>query len=131
MLKNMTQEKFLKRYEKYDAAVQEYMEIISDALIEKYQDIPDIFVLTLDALAGNLTIMHKAMEAIAVEGGDIKGKDNYRGEKKSTELSAFLASQNNVIKLANIFGFTPMGKSKIRENTDAADVNKYLQNLIS
>ena len=127
----MTQEKFLKRYDKYDAAVQEYMEIISDALMQKYQDIPDIFVLTLDALAGNLTIMHKAMDAIAVEGGDIKGKDNYRGEKKSTELSAFLASQNNVIKLANIFGFTPMGKSKIRENTDAADVQKYLQNLIS
>lgn len=127
----MTQEQFIKRYEKYDDAVQEYMRIISDALMQKYQDVPDIFIMTLDALAGNLTIMNKAMKTIAYEGGDIKGKDNYRGEKKSTELSAFLASQNNVIKLANIFGFTPMGRSKIRENTDAADINKYLQNLIS
>ena len=126
----MTQEKFLERYKKYDSDVQEYMSYIAAALNEKYQDIPDIFIMSLDVLAGNLTIMNKAMKSIAYEGGDIVGKDNYRGEKKSTQLSAFLAAQNNVIKIANIYGFTPMGKSKIRENTDAADVQKYLENLV-
>lgn len=125
----MTQEIFLKRYEKYDDDVKEYMKIISDALIKKHQEIPDVFVLSLDVLAGNLTIMTKAMKSIAYEGGDIVGKDNYRGEKKSTQLSAFLAAQQNVLKILNSFGWTPIGKSKIRENNDAADVQKLIENL--
>ena len=125
----MTQEIFLKRYEKYDDDVKEYMKIISDALIKKHQEIPDVFVLSLDVLAGNLTIMTKAMKSIAYEGGDIVGKDNYRGEKKSTQLSAFLAAQQNVLKILNTFGFTPLGRSKIKENTDVADVQKLIENL--
>ena len=125
----MTQEIFLKRYEKYSEDVQEYMRIISNSLLNKYQEIPDVFVLSLDVLAGNLTIMTKAMKSIAYEGGDIVGKDNYRGEKKSTQLSAFLAAQQNVLKILNTFGFTPLGKSKIRENTDAADAIKLLESL--
>lgn len=125
----MTQEIFLKRYEKYDDDVKEYMKIISDNLIKKHQEIPDVFVLSLDVLAGNLTIMTKAMKSIAYEGGDIVGKDNYRGEKKSTQLSAFLAAQQNVLKILNTFGFTPLGKSKIKENNDAADVQKLIENL--
>lgn len=127
----MTQEDFIKRYERYEAEVQEYMRFVSNALMMKYQEIPDIFTITLDVLAGNLTIMYKAMKSIAYDGGDIVGKDNYRGEKKSTQLSAFLAAQNNVIKLCNLYGFTPMGKSKIKENTDASDVQKYLEQLVS
>ena len=125
----MNQKIFLKRYEKYDDDVKEYMKIISDALIKKHQEIPDVFVLSLDVLAGNLTIMTKAMKSIAYEGGDIVGKDNYRGEKKSTQLSAFLAAQQNVLKILNTFGFTPLGRSKIKENTDVADVQKLIENL--
>lgn len=127
----MTQETFLKRYESYAEDVQEYMKMFSNSLIEKYAEIPDVFVVSLDVLAGNLVIMTKAMKSIAYEGGDIVGKDNYRGEKKSTQLSAFLATQTNVIKLITAFGWTPMGKSKIKENTDAQDVQKYLQSLVS
>lgn len=125
----MTQENFLKRYEKYSEDVQEYMRIISNSLMKKHSEIPDVFVLSLDVLAGNLTIMTKAMKSIAYEGGDIVGKDNYRGEKKSTQLSAFLAAQQNVLKILNTFGFTPLGKSKIRDNNDAADALKLLENL--
>ncbi len=125
----MTQDIFLKRYEKYAEDVQEYMKILSDSLVKKYQEIPDVYVLSLDVLAGNLTIMTKAMKSIAYEGGDIVGKDNYRGEKKSTQLSAFLAAQQNVIKILNTFGWTPMGKSKIKTNTDSNDVAKLIENL--
>lgn len=125
----MTREKFLKRYEKYSEDVQEYMQMFADSLIEKHGEIPDVFVVSLDVLAGNLTIMTKAMKSIAYEGGDIVGKDNYRGEKKSTQLSAFLATQQNVIKLITAFGWTPAGKSKIRDNQDAQDLKDYLRNI--
>ena len=37
----MTQETFLKRYESYAEDVQEYMKMFSNALIEKYAEIPD------------------------------------------------------------------------------------------
>ena len=127
----MTQEKFLERYVKYSDDVKEYMKIISDSLIEKHGEIPDIFVLSLDTLAGNLTIMTKAMKSIAYEGCDIVGKDNYRGEKKSTQLSAFLAAQQNVLKILNTFGWTPMGKSKIKENKDTMDAAKLIESLVS
>lgn len=127
----MTQEIFLKRYEKYSEDVQEYMKMLSQSIMEKYQEIPDVFVISLDVLAGNLTIMTKAMKSIAYEGGEIVGKDNYRGEKKSTELSAFLATQQNVIKILNAFGFTPIGKSKIKSNTDVNDAAKLLEKLLN
>lgn len=126
----MTKENFLKRYETYEDRVREYMEIFADELENKYQEIPDIFLITLDVIAGNLTIMTKAMKDIVNDTVGIVGKDEYRGEKKSTQLSAFLASQNNVSKLIDKFGWTPLGKSKIRENSDKQDVQKLLENLV-
>ena len=127
----MTKENFLKRYETYEDRVREYMEIFADELERKYSEIPDIFLITLDVIAGNLTIMTKAMKDIVNDTAGIVGKDEYRGEKKSTQLSAFLASQNNVSKLIDKFGWTPLGKSKINENTDKQDVQKLLENLVN
>ena len=127
----MTQETFIQRYEKYDKQVQEYMKIFSDELVSKYNEIPEVFIVTLDIIAGNLTIMVQAMNDIVSGNVGIVGKDEYRGEKKSTQLSAFLASQNNVSKLVDKFGWTPIGKSRIKENTDKQDVQKYLEQLVS
>lgn len=129
MLKDMTKENFIQRYKDYNTQVQEYMRIFADSLVEKYQEIPDVFVVTLDVIAGNLTIMTSALKDLVSGQAEIVGKDNYRGEKKSTQLTAFLASQSNVAKLVEKFGWTPLGKSKIRENTDATDVAKYLESL--
>jgi len=127
----MDKEKFLKRYEAYDEEVKEYMKFFADAVEQKHQEIPDIFIASLDILAGNLTIMTKAMKSLVYENGHLVGKDNYRGEKKSTELSAFLAAQNNVIKIISAFGWNPLGKSRIRENTSKEDAAKLLENLMS
>lgn len=127
----MTQEKLLKRYASYNDTVKEYMQMLSDALIEKYTEIPNHFVVSLDVLAGNLVIMNKAMTSLTSGEANLVGNDHYRGEKKSTELTAFMAAQTNVMKILGIFGLTPLGKSKIKENTDAQDVNKYLQSLIN
>jgi len=126
----MTQEELLKRYTSYNETVQEYMKMLSDALIEKYVDIPEHFVVSLDVLAGNLVIMNKALTSLTSGQVGLVGNDHYRGEKKSTELTAFMSAQTNVMKILGIFGLTPLGKSKIRENSDAGDVNKYLQTLL-
>ena len=104
-------------------------EKIRKKLERKYSESPDIFLITLDVIAGNLTIMTKAMKDIVNDTAGIVGKDEYRGDKKSTQLSAFLASQNNISKLVDKFGWTPSAKSKIRESQDAADVAKYLESL--
>ena len=127
----MTQEELLKRYTSYNETVQEYMRMLSDELILKYTEIPNHFVVSLDVLAGNLVIMNKALTSLTSGQVGLVGQDAYRGEKKSTELTAFMSAQTNVMKILGIFGLTPLGKSKIRENTDAQDVNKYLHNLIS
>ena len=129
MLKYMTQEKFLKRYSKHDEQVKEYMKMFSESLVEKYKEIPDVFIVTLDIIAGNLTIMTKAMNELVNEESQIVGKDKYRGDKRSVQLGAFLAAQSNVAKLVEKFGWTPLGKSKIRENSTAADLQKYFEEL--
>lgn len=127
----MTQEELLKRYTSYNETVQEYMRMLSDELILKYTEIPNHFVVSLDVLAGNLVIMNKALTSLTSGQVGLVGQDAYRGEKKSTELTAFMAAQTNVMKILGIFGLTPLGKSKIRENADAADVAKYMEKLLN
>lgn len=124
----MKQKVLLERYKEYEKTVQEYMKMVSDALVEKFGDIPEVYVVSLDILAGNLVIMTKAITNIATDADGIVGKDNYRGEKKSTSLSAFLAAQNNVIKILTSFGWTPAGASKIRENKEI-NVEDFLEKL--
>ena len=123
----MTQKEFENRYENYSTQIQEYMKIFSNELYNKYGEIPEIFILTFDMIAGNLVIMCEALDEIKKSG--IVGKDNYRGEKKSTALSAFITSENTITNLVKEFGWTPSSKSRIRENTDKADVQKFLEDL--
>lgn len=127
----MTKENFIKRYTKYEEQVQEYMNSFANAIEDKYKEIPDVFLVTLDIIAGNLQIMVKSMNAITSGDADIVGKDEYRGEKKSTELSAFLASQNNVSKLVDKFGFTPLGLAKLKDVKNQNEVKQVLENLLS
>lgn len=125
----MKQKVLLERYKDYDPTVQEYMKMISGALIEKHGDIPEVYVVSLDILAGNLVIMNKAINNIATDADGIVGKDNYRGEKKSTSLSAFLAAQTNVIKILNSFGWTPMAKSKMKQNQEDVNIEDFIEKL--
>lgn len=127
----MTQEELLKRYTSYNETVQEYMRMLSDELILKYTEIPNHFVVSLDVLAGNLVIMNKALTSLTSGQVGLVGQDAYRGEKKSTELTAFMAAQTNVMKILGIFGLTPLGRSKIKEGDTAEDVKKVLNNLLS
>lgn len=125
----MLTDSFLKRYKDYDEQVREYMKMFADSLEEKYGEIPDVFIASLDILAGNLVVMYKSMKDIVNDKVGVVGNDKYRGEKKSTQLQAFMAAQHNVNTLINEFGWTPKAKSKIRENQDSKDIAKYLENL--
>lgn len=125
----MNQKDLMKRYKDYDSTVQEYLKMVSDALVEKFGEIPEVYVVSLDILAGNLLIMNKAITNIATDADGIVGKDNYRGEKKSTSLSAFLAAQTNVLKILNSFGWTPSGAAKIKNTDKEINVEQFLESL--
>ena len=116
----MKHKELMKRYDDYEDKVKEYMELISKELVKKNGD---------DILAGNLVIMTKAIQNISTDADGIVGKDNYRGEKKSTSLSAFLAAQTNVIKILNSFGWTPAGASKIRSSQQEVNIKEAIEAL--
>lgn len=119
----------LERYKDKNEKIQEYMNMLTATLEEKYQTIPESFVVSLDLLAFNLEVLFDSMKEMKEKG--MTETDKYRGEKKSTGLQSFFNAQNYITKILAQFGFTPAAKSKIRENTDKADVQKLLENLVS
>lgn len=120
-------EKVLQRYSSYRKEIQEYMNFFINSLIEKYGEVNESFLVSLDLLALNLEVLFKSVDEMKDKG--MTETDKYRGEKKSGAMQAFFNSQNYIHKIIASFGFTPSSKSKIRENQDAADVAKYLENL--
>lgn len=120
-------EEILKRYSSYRSEIQEYMKYFVNTLVEKYGEVNESFLVSLDLLALNLEVLFKAVDEMKDKG--MTETDKYRGEKKSGAMQAFFNSQTYIHKLIASFGFTPAAKSKIRENQDAADVAKYLENL--
>ena len=123
----MTKSNFLKRYTKNKKEVQEYMGYIADVLIEKYGDISETFIISLDLLAHNLEIMKKATEDMESDG--ITDDDRYHGKKKSAPLQTFFQAQGYVNNILSNFGLTPMSKSKIRQNKEEVNVQDFLEQL--
>lgn len=120
-------QKILERYKDKRNEIQEYMSFFCSSLVEKYGEVNESFIPSLDMLAFNLEVMFKSLDEMKEKGmGEI---DKYRGEKKSAAMQSFFNSQNYIHKLISYFGFTPMAKSKIKSETDAGDIQKYLENL--
>ena len=122
-------EEILNRYTKYRTEIQEYLKFLVNSLIEKYGEVSDSFIVSLDLLAMNLEVLFKSKDEMNEKG--MTETDKYRGEKKSGAMQAFFNAQNYIQKILNGFGFTPAAKSKIRENTDKQDVQKLLENLVN
>lgn len=120
-------ENILNRYKSYRSEIQEYMKFFVSNLVEKYGEVNESFIVSLDLLAMNLEVLFNAKDEMKDKG--LTENDKYHGDKKSGSLQAFFNAQNYIHKLIASFGFTPSSKSKIRENQDAADVAKYLENL--
>lgn len=123
----MENEKILERYKDKREEIQEYMKFFIESLTEKYNGVPETFLVSLDMLAFNLDVMFKSMDEMKEKG--MGEKDRYHGEKKSAAMQSFFNSQNYIHKLISYFGFTPMSKSKIKENTSKKDVVKVLEKL--
>ncbi len=123
----MTKSVFLKRYTKNKKEVQEYMGYIADVLIDKYGDISETFIISLDLLAYNLEIMKKSIEDMDVKG--ITDDDRYHGKKKSAPLQTFFQAQGYVNNILSNFGLTPMSKSRIRQNKEEVNVQDFLAQL--
>lgn len=118
---------FIKRYNDKDSQVQEYMSFICDAVISKYGEVPEQFVLSLDLLANNLSIMVKSTKDINNEG--LTDDDKYHGKKKSAALQTYFQAQGYINNILSSFGLTPSGASKIRENKKDVDINTLLEQL--
>lgn len=115
------------RYKNYRKEIREYMDFFIRNLIEKYGEVNESYVVSLDLLALNLDVMFKAVDEMREKG--MTENDKYRGEKKSGAMQAFFNSQNYIHKLIASFGFTPSSKSKIRETQTSADIARYLEGL--
>lgn len=118
-----------KRYEDKRVEIKEYMGMLISSLEEKYGEVPECFVVSLDLLSLNLEVLFKSVDEMKSKG--MTEVDKYRGEKKSGSMQAFFNSQNYIHKILASFGFTPAAKSKIHDNEGALDIQKYLENLAS
>lgn len=115
------------RYKKYRKEIREYLAYFIKELTEKYGEINQSYIISLDMLAMNLDVLFKSVDEMKEKG--MTETDKYRGEKKSGAMQAFFNSQNYIQKLIANFGFTPSAKSKIRETQSAQDIARYLEAL--
>lgn len=124
----MNKTTFIKRYKDNDKKVQEYMEFVCNSLVDKYKDIPETFVISLDLLAQNLEIMVKSSEAMNKEGGMLDD-DRYHGAKKSAPLQTYFQAQSYINNILTSFGLNPMAKSKMKQNKEEVNIEDFLEKL--
>lgn len=124
----MNKTTFLKRYINNDKRVQEYMQFICNTLVDKYKEIPETFVISLDLLAQNLEIMVKSSDTMNQEGGMLDD-DRYHGAKKSAPLQTYFQAQGYINNILTSFGLNPMAKSKMKQNKDEVNIDDFLEKL--
>lgn len=111
-----------------DEKVQEYMKFISNSLQEKYEDIPEGFIISLDLLANNLEIMVKSANEMNKEDG-LTDDDRYHGKKKSAPLQTYFQAQGYVANILSNFGMNPMSRSKMKQSQNEVNVEEFLESL--
>ena len=116
----------IERYRESDKRTREYMLYFCHTLEEKYGDIPESFIPSLDMLSFNLDLLFLSYDDIKSNG--VKDEDKYRGQKKSASLQTFYNAQNYIHKLIAYFGWTPLSMMKIK-GEDTKDVDKYIAAL--
>ena len=124
----MNKNSFLKRYNDKDKKVQEYMLFICNSLVDKYKEIPEAFIISLDLLANNLEIMVKSASEMSKEDG-LTDDDRYHGKKKSAALQTYFQAQGYVANILTNFGMNPMAKSKMKQNQQEVNVEEFLEKL--
>ena len=119
----------LERYEKYNEEIQSYMEYIVDSLFEKYGEVYDYYLISMDVFAMNLDIMTQAKKIFDAEGF---AQEDTRGVKrKSGAVQAFNTAQQAALKIMSQFGLNPMSASRIKDNKTERDTQNYLESLVN
>lgn len=124
----MKKSNIIKRYIEYSSEVKEYMEYIINSILEQYGDIPDAFIISLDMLAQNVSIMNDAYKQMKDNG--LCDTDKYHNITKSNAYTnTFFTAQTRVSNILAQFGFTPSSKSKIRKNKEEVNIETFLEEL--
>ena len=123
----MNKEEFIKRYEKYPEEIVEYMKYIYDLLIEKYGEISEHYLISLDTLAMNLDIMLLAKKDFDENG--FHHKDHNNVIRKSGAVQIFNTAQHAALKIMNNFGANPMAESRMKSNKSERLLNDYVDDL--
>lgn len=121
-------EEILNRYEKYSPEIQEYMNYIIKSLVDKYGEVYDYYIISMDVLAMNLDIMNQAKKIFDTEG--FHHADHHNVQRKSGAVQAFNTAQQAALKIMNQFGLNPMSASKIKDNKTERDTKNYLESLM-
>lgn len=125
----MENAEILKRYEKYNEEIQTYMKYIVESLVDKYGEVYDYYLISMDVFAMNLDIMMQAKKIFDTEGF---AQEDTRGVKrKSGAVQAFNTAQQAALKIMNAFGLNPMSSSRIKDNKTERDTQNYLDSLVN
>lgn len=124
----MKKQYILKRYNDYDDNIKAYMEFIINSIVEQYNDIPDTFIISLDMLAQNLSIMNDAYNNMKDNG--LCDKDKYHNVTKANAYTnTFFTAQTRVSNILGQFGFTPSSKAKIKKDKEDVNIQSFLDEL--
>ena len=119
--------KFLERYKDYPVEIQNYMKYVADSLIDKYGEIYDHYLVSLDTLAMNLQILLAAHDDIMKNGFH---HQDYNGiERKSGAVQIFNTAQTAALKIMNNFGLSPMAEARMKTNKAQRSLAEYVSDL--
>jgi phage terminase small subunit len=117
----------LKRYSNYRSEIQEYMKYVVESLIERYGEISEHYIISLDILAMNLDIMYNTKKEMDTKG--FQHEDHQGVQRKAGWIQQFNTSQQAVFKIMHDFGLNPMAASKIKDNKRERDIQKFIDSL--
>ena len=124
---NMKKNQIKKRYSTYSNKVQDYMVSIYQFLEDKFVEVGDEWLLSLDMLASNLDVFVQCEKQIAQDG--IMLENRFGIMEKHPLLKVQNDSQIQIVKLLNEFGLTLKSLSKIKLDDDTDD--DYLEELMN
>lgn len=108
------------RYEDHNKKTREYMDILCQSIENEYGTIDGPYILSLDLIADNYDILIEAQEDIKKNG--LRQTDERGRASKNDSIQIYNTAQQNIMRLLNNFGKTPMSKSKIKHlDTDVSD----------
>lgn len=125
----MTEDDIRQRYsiQEYDKRVNEYMNLLIDALVKEYGYLKREWLLSLDMIAQNYQIYIQCYDSIRQEGMYVRDDQGRRQRNPASTL--MMSAQNSMQKLTNSFALTPLSYSKVRKLESPDNSDDYIDSL--